>query len=138
MLFRSNRTVQEVKHLLSKQNAKFAEQNSLAWNFEKVGVVAFDAAENVGKGPDDIEIAIMESGARDFSKNEGEYRVTTEFKDLEVVRKNLESTGIKIRESGHDYQAKNTVMAENDEVVERLLEALLDHDDVQEVYTNLQ
>lgn len=133
-----NRTVQEVKHLISKQNAKFAEPNSLAWNFEKVGVIEFSAPENSSKTHEDIEMTIIDSGARDFSLVDHTYRVVMDFKDTESVRKSLEAVGITIRESGHDYQAKNTIAVEDTEALERLLDVLVDHEDVQEVYTNLE
>lgn len=132
-----NRALAEIKHLLSENGGKLAESGSLIWNFEKIGTIEIRQEENSSKTRDEIEEAIMESGAKDFVPLEDSWLVETEFSGREKVRKNLEEKGVLIKESGHDYRPKNPVFPENRETLENLLDLLSEHDDVQEIYTNL-
>lgn len=134
-----NRTVAEIKHLLSEYGARLVEPGSLAWNFEKIGILELAARDNPGAAPETIELAIIDSGAADFKKaNEG-WIVETDFETLAKVRHNLEACGISARATYHDYKPKTTVSVApaEKERIESLIESLIDHDDVQEVYTNL-
>jgi len=133
-----NRTLNEIKHLLSERGGRLADPGSVAWNFEKVGVIECAAPD--GAAPETNELAIVGSGARDFTKADDGWTVETDFAAQETVRATLERAGFSIRETYHDYKAKSPI-ALSPEIAPRiktLLEALLEHDDVQEVYTNLR
>lgn len=134
-----NRTLAEIKHLLSERGARLAEQGSLLWNFEKIGTLVCRAPETPGKTKEEVEITIIESGASDFQTDDGVYVVQTPYAEREQVRAALEDTGIVILESGHDYKPKTTVTLEAQAraALDPLLDALAEHNDVQEVYTNL-
>ena len=133
-----NRSLNEVKHILSEQGGRLAEQGSLIWNFEKIGVLAVAAGEP--RGRDEIELAIIESGARDFREEDGAWIIETNFGEREAVRERLAAAGLTARESGHDYKAQHPADAPPDVLLktETLLDALLEIDDVQEVYTNMR
>lgn len=138
--YSKNRTISEIKHLLDERGGRLAEPGSLIWNFEKKGVLAINEDDNAGKTKDAIEGAIIESGADDFSVEEGVWTIETLFVERESVRKKLESQGIRVQENGHAYLPR-TPAAATPEVrrsVNQLIDALLSHDDVQEVYTNIE
>lgn len=134
-----NRSLAEIKHLLVEHSARLAEQGSLIWNFEKVGTLTIVLSEQIGKTRDDIEAIIIESGASDFRWDEDVAAVETVFSERERVRAALEQEGITITEAGHDYKPRATVSLppQSREALEALLDVLADHDDVQEVYTNI-
>jgi len=135
-----NRSLNEIRHMLSEQGARLAEQGSLIWNFEKIGVLAIEKQEtsNMRKSQDAVELAIIESGARDFQEEDGAWIIETSFGERELVRERLAAAGIVVRESGHDYKAQRPVDVppELAPKIETLLDTLLGQDDVQEVYTN--
>ena len=135
-----NRTVNELKHLLSLQGARLAEPGSLAWNFEKIGVMEIAAGANPTETKEDMENAIIESGAADFHDRDGIWRVETAYADLVKVRGSLERAGIAVKETGHSYKPRAPVALHQDAraSLERLLDALSEHDDIQEAYTNLR
>ncbi len=136
----TNRSISEIKHLLSTHGGRIAQPGSLLWNFQKVGILEISAEQNPQKSNDDIELALLESGARDFSSADRIWTIETEFTDRERIRKDLEQQGITVHTSTHDYKSGSTIALEPSlsAAAESLLDALTDHDDVQEVYTNLK
>ena len=136
----TNRSVGEIKHLLSKHGARLAEPGSLLWNFKKIGILEVSKEKNAKHSPDDIELAFIECGARDFSIIENNWIVETDFTDTDRVRDQLEKKDITITSSSHDYKPGSvlTLEPETAATTEILLETLGDHDDVQEVYTNIE
>lgn len=134
-----NRTLAEVKHILAEHGAKLTEPGAAAWNFEKVGTLELAAAKSPARSSEELELAIIESGASEFRRLGESWMVETPFQDREKVRKSLEERNIAVRESGHDYTPRNPLVLspETSAAVEPLLDALLDQEDVQEVYTNL-
>lgn len=132
-----NRTVNEIKHLLDEHGARLAEPGSLSWGFEKIGVM--ECAARAGAAHDASELAIVESGARDFTQTEDGWMIETALAARENVRAALERAGFTIRAMRHDYQAKSPITLAPDiaQKIESLIDALDDHDDVQEVYTNI-
>lgn len=135
-----NRSLSAIRHILSEHGGRLADQGSLIWNFEKIGVIKFSSDENPNHGTEELENFIIESGAQDFKNDQGIWVVETGFGERERVRSDLERHGIKIQEAGHDYKAKTAVDVSLDArpALEKLLDALVEHDDVQEVYTNVQ
>lgn len=135
----TNRSIAEIKHLLSKNHGRIGEPGSLVWNFQKIGILEVHADQNAAS-KDDIELAFIECGARDFSYMDNEWIVETDFTAREQVRRQLEEKGIIIKSSGHDYKPWTMLTFDNETIsaIEALLEFLTDHDDVQEVYTNLE
>lgn len=132
-----NRTVNEIKHILTETGARLAEQGSLIWNFEKIGVLSVMSESPQDK--DKIELAIIEAGARDFREEDGVWIVETNFGEREAVRERLAAAGFTVRESGHDYKAQHPVEITHALApkIEALLAVLLEQDDIQEVYTNM-
>jgi len=80
----------------------------------------------------------IDCGAEDFTEEDGIYTIYTAPAELENVRKNLENEGVKLESVDLAMIPQNTVALGEKEArkVLRLMEALEDHDDVQEVYSN--
>lgn len=136
----TNRSIGEIKHLTGTHGGRIADPGSFLWNFQKIGILKVDEAQNPRIPKDDMELAFIEAGARDFfSTDDNTLIIETEFTDCERVRKQLEQKNIVVKASGHDYKPINTVVCELETAtaVESLINALADHEDVQEVYTNL-
>lgn len=134
-----NRTIAEIKHIVAEHGGRMAKQGSLVWNFDKIGVIEIVLEENKGRPRDDLELLAIEAGARDLRTIEQAFLIETTFADVEKARRSLEGAGIVIHATGHDYKPKSPIPppTATDAVLEKLLDALTDQDDVQEVYDNI-
>jgi YebC/PmpR family DNA-binding regulatory protein len=129
-----NRTSAEVRHAFSKHNGSLGEPGSVAWIFEKRGVLAVDGTRY---GEDDL-IAAIDAGAEDV-REEGELlRVLCEPSSLGAVREALEQGGVEIQSADVTMEPKSTVELKGNEAKSLLglIEALEDDDDVNEVHAN--
>jgi YebC/PmpR family DNA-binding regulatory protein len=131
-----NRTVSEIKSILTKAGGKMGEVGSVTWNFEQVGAIAIDPE---GKDQDDLEMLVIEAGAKDIKTDENTFIVFTESQELQKTQENLQKAGIKILDSNLSYLPKSTISISEDTRIdyEKLLETLDDQDDVDEIYDNL-
>jgi YebC/PmpR family DNA-binding regulatory protein len=131
-----NRTGSEVRHAFSSRGGSLGEPGSVAWNFEKKGVVLVDAARHA---EEDL-IAAIDAGAEDVVADEDVYEVVTEPSRLAAVRDALEAAGVAIESAELSMRATNTVAVEDEEVgtLLRLIETLEDHDDVSAVHANFE
>lgn len=133
-----NRTVAELRHLFSKNGGNLAESGAVSWNFERKGVIT------VLKGTyteDDLMNVILDAGADDLKDEEEFFEVTTALESFESVRKAIEGSnlpGIKIDNASLQYVPKTTTRLEGKEAEQtvKLISAVEDNDDVQNVYTN--
>ena len=130
-----NRTVAEVRHLLNKHGGSLGENGSVAWMFDRKGIITLPKQ---GKTEDDIMEIALDAGAEDIQTEEDFFEVTTDLETFEAVRKALVDAGLDIENASLQWVAKNTVevSGETAEKLEKLIDALEDNDDVQNVYTN--
>jgi YebC/PmpR family DNA-binding regulatory protein len=130
-----NRTSASLKHIFSKFGGNLGESNSVAWMFDRKGVID---ASLTGRDADEVGLAAIEAGAEDISVEDGAIEVTTAPNDVERVREALEAAGVRIENSEVTMQPKQTIAVDEDKApaVLRLLEALEEDDDVQQVYAN--
>jgi YebC/PmpR family DNA-binding regulatory protein len=130
-----NRTSAEVKHLLSKNGGAIAEPGAVSWQFDRKGIVEV-------QGPvdeDQLLEWIMEVGAENYEANGKNYTVTTEPHDVASVRDALEKHGLKVLSADLTLVPQNTIPITDDSEAKkilRLMDAIDDHDDVQNVYAN--
>jgi YebC/PmpR family DNA-binding regulatory protein len=129
-----NRTGSDVRHLLSKHGGNLGEPGSVAYLFDKQGVVTVDAER---WSEDDLIVAI-DAGAQDIERDEDVFEVLTEPADLPAVRAALEQAGIEVGTAELTQRPKTRVHLEEDEAGKllRLIEALEDNDDVGAVHAN--
>jgi len=130
-----NRTAPAIRHVFSKYGGNLGDSNSVAWMFERRGVVSAQAGDH---DPEEVGLAAIEAGADDIQVEGGTLEITTEPATFEAVRKAVEAAGVTIENAEVTMQAKQTVPVGEDKAaaVLRLLEALEEEDDVQQVYAN--
>ena len=130
-----NRTVAEVRHLLSKYGGNLGENGSVAWVFDKKGQIILES--NSGEEDVVVEVA-LEAGAEDFEADDGFYIVTTDPTLLMDVRDTLEKTGYEIRSAEIEMVPKTLQKLEGKEAQSalKLMDALEDNDDINKLYSN--
>ena len=130
-----NRTVAELRHLISKSGGNLGESGSVAWMFERKGVISIK--KSLIKEDDLMEI-ILEAGADDLRSDDEYFEVVSSVENFEDVRKALEEKNIQSEESSLQYLAKDLIEKDGKEAedVIRFVENIEDNDDVQNVYSN--
>jgi len=129
-----NRTSAEVRHAFSKHGGSLGEPGSVAWIFEKRGVVVVDGERY---GEDDL-IAAIDAGAEDVQRDEDLLKVISDPSDLAAVREALEGEGVDVQSADVAMEPRNVVVVPESAAPSllRLLDALEEHDDVNEVHAN--
>lgn len=132
-----NRTASDMRYIFSRNNGNLGEAGCVAWMFSPKGLVTIPV-ETAGKTEEEMFEMVIEAGAEDLQTNDEFFEVYTDPGDLEKVRQYLESQGIAIKAAELTQVPQNTiaVSGEQADLVMRLIEALEDNDDVQDVYTN--
>lgn len=136
-----NRTVSEIKYIISQHEGKMAELGSVAWLFEKKGTIVISAATNPVQ-KEELELLAIDAGADDLKWQSDEFlEIFTRPDELEKVKKQIEAKGIKIDSFSIDWVPKNeTEIADekSKKQIEKLFGALEENDDVSEIYSNLK
>lgn len=129
-----NRTGADVRHLLSKGGGSLGEPGSVAYNFDKKGVVAVDGERY---SEDDLMVAI-DAGAEDISLDSDVWEIVTEPSDLTAVRSALDEAGIELQNAEVIQRPKALVPVDEDTAAKllRLIDNLEDNDDVDAVHAN--
>ena len=130
-----NRTVSDIRHVFSKNGGNMAEQGAVAWMFERKSVIGVPG-EKVTE--DQLMAIVLDAGADDLRGDAEHWEVLSAPEAHEAVLKALESSGIHPSESAIAMVPKNLIKLEgkNAAGMLRLSEALEEHDDVQNVYSN--
>jgi YebC/PmpR family DNA-binding regulatory protein len=130
-----NRTVAEVRHIFSKQGGNMGESGSVAWMFEKKGIITLPKQ---GKSEDDILEIVLNAGAEDMRTEDEYFEIQSEVESFEPVRRSIIDKNLTIENASLQWIAKNTlnIAGENAEKMLKLIESLEDCDDVQNVYSN--
>jgi len=130
-----NRTVAEIRHILTRNNGAMAESGAVMWNFEQKGLITL--AKSVCSDDDMFEKGI-EAGAEDVDSSGDVHEITTAPTELYVVVKALEAMTLKADRAQLTMLPKTTIKVEGREAaaVLRMMEALEEHEDVQNVYAN--
>jgi YebC/PmpR family DNA-binding regulatory protein len=131
-----NRTVSELRFLFSKHGGHLGEANSVAWMFQKRGVVHVD---KTGVDEDRVMEVALEAGADDVSDAGESFEVVSSPESLEAVRSAVEGAGLTLTSAEVTMVPKSTVHLTGAPAAAslKLLEALEDHEDVQNVSANL-
>jgi YebC/PmpR family DNA-binding regulatory protein len=129
-----NRASAEIRFAFSKNGGNLGEPGSVGWIFEKKGVVVVDGSRY---GEDDL-IAAIDAGAEDVREDGEELRVISDPGDLSAVRDALDGAGVEVRSATIATEPKSTVVVKGHDAerVLRLLDALDEQDDVDEVFAN--
>ena len=129
-----NRTVAEVRHVLTRGGGNLGETGCVGWMFHRKGVLTFPKSV----GEEKLMEVALEAGAEDIQESEEIFEVTTDSTHLYKVRAACESKGLKSGEASYQMIPQTVVkLEENDaEKFLKLMEALEDLDDVQNVHGN--
>lgn len=129
-----NRTAAEVRNIFSRADAGLGEPGSVAWMFEKRGIVLVDAERY---SEDDLMPAI-DAGAQDVSSEGDSLRIVCDPGDLRAVRAALEESGVEVESTEQTMLPKTTVEVGSDDARKllRLIDSLDDQDDVDQVHAN--
>ncbi|MCB0751190.1 MAG: YebC/PmpR family DNA-binding transcriptional regulator [Ignavibacteriae bacterium] len=130
-----NRTVAEVRHSLTKHGGSLGETGSVAWMFDRKGVISMAAQ---GKTEDEMMELVLESGAEDLQADDDYFEITTSVEDFETVRKTIIDSGLEVENASLQWKPKNNIeiSGEPAEKLMKMIEMVEDSDDVQNVYTN--
>ncbi len=130
-----NRTVADIRYILSRNSGRLGETGSVSYMFEKRGVVSIDKS---GIDEDRLMGDALDAGALDVIDEGSTFEVITEPSDFEAVRGALEKKDFSISEASVTMLPKNSVAVtgKDAERMLRLMDALEDNDDVQNVYAN--
>ena len=132
----TNRTVADLRAIFSKAGGTLGQSGSVAYLFDRKGMLEIPA-----EGHDEMELfdLVAEAGAEDLKQDDGQFIVTTSVDDFGSVQSALEARGIEASEAGlvRIPTTNLSLPADQTQKVLRLLEAIEEHQDVQEVYTVL-
>lgn len=131
-----NRTVGEVRALLTRAGGSLGENGSVSWMFDSVGrIVVIPGATD----PDEIALVAIDAGALDVSVEDELIEVFSDLSELHVVMQKLQDAGITVESAEPAMKPKTMMEPDSESAVKaiRLLEKLDDLDDVQQVYSNL-
>ncbi|HVZ00110.1 MAG TPA: YebC/PmpR family DNA-binding transcriptional regulator [Dongiaceae bacterium] len=132
-----NRTASEIRSLFSKAGGNMGETNSVSFMFERKGVIGYPAKV---ASADAMFEAALEAGADNVESDAEVHEVTCAPDDFSAVRDALEAKFGEAREAKLQWRPMNTTLVEGDtaESLMKLIDALEDNDDVQNVYANYE
>jgi YebC/PmpR family DNA-binding regulatory protein len=132
-----NRTVAEIRHLLSKNNGRLGETGSVAWMFTKKGTIRVPTGSI---GEDALLQIVVEAGADDMQPTDDFYEIATSLEQFERVKQAFADKNVPIDSADLRMEPTSTIRVEGKEAeqVLKLVEALDEHDDVQNVYANFE
>jgi len=131
-----NRTGSDVKNIFTRNGGSLSEPGAVAWQFERKGVIILEKATAT---EDDLMLAALDAGAEDIEDQGDTWQITTAPTDLHAVRTALDEAGIAVTSADLTMLPSSTVAlgdASSAKSVLRVIDALEEHDDVQNVYAN--
>ena len=130
-----NRTGPEIRAVFSKNGGSIAEPGSVAWQFERKGIVIVPGDVD----EDELMLVALDGGAEDISRQGDEWHVTSAPTDTMAVRDAIEAGGIAVTSADLTMIPSTMVTIDSSDsakAILRVIDALDDHDDVQDVYAN--
>jgi YebC/PmpR family DNA-binding regulatory protein len=132
-----NRTSSEIRHIMTKNGGNLGESGCVAWMFQKKGYILVDKTKI---DEDSLMSIVLDAGAEDMKNDpkEESFEIITSPENMNIVKSSIEKAGIPVSFAEITMLPKNyaTLDGKNAEQMIRLIEALEDHDDIQNVYTN--
>ena len=131
-----NRTAGDVRHYFDKNGGNLGQSGCVSFMFDKKGVILIEKTEKTDE--DTLMMEALEAGAEDFSAEEEYFEILTSPEDFSTVREELEKKGYEFLEAEVQMVPQTMTKLEDDQVIkmEKLVDALEDLDDVQNVYHN--
>jgi YebC/PmpR family DNA-binding regulatory protein len=132
-----NRTAGDIRHLFDKFGGNLGQSGCVSFMFDKKGVLLIERTENISE--DELMMEALEAGAEDFNAEEEYFEILTDPADFSNVRKHLEAKGYNFLQAEIQMVPQTTTTLTDPKQIEqmnKLIEHLEDHDDVQNVYHN--
>lgn len=130
-----NRTGSDVRNVFAKMGGSMAEPGAVSWQFSRRGVIHVDG----GAAEDDVMMAALEAGADDITRDGESWKILTEPHDVFDVKAALEAAGLKV-DSADSTMVSSTIIEvtslDDAKKILRIMDALEDNDDVQDVFAN--
>ena len=133
-----NRTVADIRHIMSRNNGALGESGSVSWMFHRKGTLDVPKSS---AGEDQLMEILLDAGLEDLStEDENYFTVVTDVKELENVKKALDDAGIVYENAKTDLIPENYIELEAEDArkVIKLIDALENNDDVLSVYSNME
>ncbi|HOF44678.1 MAG TPA: YebC/PmpR family DNA-binding transcriptional regulator [Candidatus Pacearchaeota archaeon] len=125
-----NRSINEIKLLISQKGGKIVNEGAIKWMFERRGVIGITNIQS----KEEAELLAIEAGAEDILWEEDNLIIYTKPEEMENVKNNL--TSLKVDFANLEWVAKEKISADEEKCTS-FIEAIEDHDDVSNVYTNI-
>ncbi|EIW18381.1 DNA-binding regulatory protein, YebC/PmpR family [Pelosinus fermentans] len=131
-----NRTAADVRHLFSKYSGNLGESGCVSWMFDKKGLFIIEKMATIDE--EELMMLSLEAGADDFKVEDNEFEITVEPDHFYSFQEVLEKNGIKTSVAEITMIPQTTVALAGDDAARmmKLMDALEEHDDIQEVYAN--
>ncbi|MBA4495769.1 YebC/PmpR family DNA-binding transcriptional regulator [Paenactinomyces guangxiensis] len=132
-----NRTAADMRHIFSKRGGNLGEAGCVSWMFDRKGVLTIDR-DSTDKDEEEILLLALENGADDFETTDKGFEITTSPEAFEDVKEALEAEGFTFADAEVTLVPSNKVHVHGEMIknILSLMDALEDHDDVQNVYAN--
>ncbi len=130
-----NRTSAEIRNIMSKKGGSFAGTGSVSWMFTMKGYFLIEKSQ---AKEDELMNTVLDAGAEDMKADEKNYEVFTSPQNFEKVKQAIEAKGIKPQDAETTMVPSSTIKLSGNEAKQllSLIDALEEHDDVQQVYAN--
>ena len=127
-----NRTVSNLKHVLSKHGGTLGGAGSVIWQFELKGVITLAKCSL----SEEQQLNLIDAGAEDFIFADDATQIISESHGLQKLKKLLVDLNLTIKDTGLEYRAKELIAPSNPQAITELLEILDDQEDVHNIFTN--
>ena len=133
-----NRTASDIRNILGRYNGTLGESGSVSWQFERKGIIIVEQSEV--KDEEEFMLNMIDNGAEDIDEDDDVYEIKTPPTEFMKVKEDLEKNNIKIKSSEIGLMPKSTIKLSKEESIKalKLINALDEHDDVQNVNSNLE
>ncbi len=133
-----NRTAADIRNIFSKHGGNLGETGCVGWLFERKGIILIDKSEI--NDEESFMLDVIDLGAEDIDEDDGTLEIKIEPNEFMNVRKGLDEKKINIKSSEITYVPKATVEVSKKDAQKalKLIDSLDDHDDVQNVYSNIE
>jgi len=133
-----NRTASDIRNILGRYNGTLGESGSVSWQFERKGLIIVEKSDV--KNEEEFMLNVIDMGAEDIDEDSGIYEIKTSLADFIKVKNTLDEKRIKVKSGELAFVPKSTIKLSKEESTKamKLINALDDHDDVQNVNTNLE
>jgi len=134
-----NRTASEIRHLFAKNNGNLGESGCVAWMFKRSGLITINK-NALAIDEEELMMTALDLGADDVREDEESYEIITTPEAFMEIKEGLEAQNINLEDADIVMLPQNTVEINDPETaakIIKLIDLLEDHDDVQNVYTNM-